>query len=151
MQLLSSGINGTSPGPAIVVNAGDRIIARVKNIDVKEGTAMHWHGILQTLSNNMDGAVGVTQRVIEVGDTFTYDFLVDGPGTFWYHAHFMTQYMQGSRGALIVLDPSETMYTNRVVMLTDWYHDVSPYQLLSTACHKLTWRYQYNIPFNIVL
>lgn len=86
---------------------------------------MHWHGILQTLSNNMDGAVGVTQQKIKVGESFTYDFLVDGPGTFWYHAHHMTQYMQGIRSPLIVLDPLETMYTNRILMLSDWYHDVS--------------------------
>jgi iron transport multicopper oxidase len=128
-----SGFNGTSPGPAITVNAGDRIIARVKNIDIKDGTAMHWHGILQTLSNNMDGVVGVTQSKIMVGETFEYNFLVDEAGTFWYHAHFTTQYMQGARAALIVLDPLETIYTNRVVMLADWYHEVSLPQLLRNS------------------
>lgn len=97
----------------------------MKNVDIAEGTAMHWHGILQTLSNNMDGVVSVTQSTIKVGETFEYNFLVDGAGTFWYHAHFTTQYMQGARAALIVLDPSETIYTNRVLMLADWYHDVS--------------------------
>jgi iron transport multicopper oxidase len=130
MLLFSVGVNGTHPGPAIIVNAGDRIIARVKNVDIMNGTAMHWHGIRQTLSNNMDGAVGVTQLAIKVGETFTYDFKVDGAGTFWYHAHFMTQYMQGMRGALIVQNPLETMYSNRIVMLADWYHEVSPCQTL---------------------
>ena len=120
-----TGFNGTSPGPAITVNAGDRIIARVKNIDIVDGTAMHWHGILQTLSNNMDGVVGVTQSKIMIGETFEYNFLVDDAGSFWYHAHFTTQYMQGARAALIVMDPLEKIYTNRIVMLADWYHDVS--------------------------
>jgi iron transport multicopper oxidase len=135
MLLFSIGINGTHPGPSIIVNAGDRIIARVKNLDIKAGTAVHWHGIRQTLSNNMDGAVGITQLPIKVGETFTYDFVVDGAGTFWYHAHFMTQYMQGMRGALIVQDPMETMYSNRIVMLADWYHEVSPNR--TVVCRKL--------------
>jgi iron transport multicopper oxidase len=120
-----SGFNGTSPGPVIIVNAGDRIIATVKNVDVDEGTAIHWHGIRHTLSNNMDGVVEVTQYGIKMGETFKYDFLVDGPGTFWYHTHFATQYMAGARAALIVLDPTETMYEDRIVLVADWYHDVS--------------------------
>jgi FtsP/CotA-like multicopper oxidase with cupredoxin domain len=120
-----SGFNGTSPGPVIIVNAGDRIIARVKNVDIVKGTAVHWHGIRHTLSNNMDGVVEVTQKAIKMGETFEYDFLVDGPGSFWYHTHFATQYMAGARAALIVLDPTETMYEDRIVMVADWYHDVS--------------------------
>lgn len=99
---------------------------------------MHWHGIRQTLSNNMDGAVGVTQVAIKVGETFTYDFLVDGAGTFWYHAHFMTQYMQGMRGALIIKDPEETMYSNRIMMLADFYHEVNTEDYPSLANFKLS-------------
>jgi iron transport multicopper oxidase len=107
-----------------VVNAGDRIVARVTNVDIARGTAIHWHGIRHTLSNDMDGVVAITQQVIPVGGTFVYDFLVDGPGSFWYHAHFKTQYMEGMRAALIVLNPAETMYTDRYIMLADWYHEV---------------------------
>ena len=72
----------------------------------------------------MDGVVHVTQNVISMGETFVYDFLVEGPGTFWYHAHFKTQYMAGVRASLIVLDPLEKMYTDRILMLADWYHEV---------------------------
>ena len=94
-------------------------------MDITMGTAVHWHGILQTLSNNMDGIVEVTQYAIEKGETYEYNFLVDGPGTFWYHTHFATQYMAGARAGLIVLDPLEKIYVDRILMLSDWYHEVS--------------------------
>ena len=94
-------------------------------MDITKGTAIHWHGIRHTLSNNMDGVVEVTQYAIKKGETFEYNFLVDGPGTFWYHTHFATQYMAGARGGLIVLDPTEKIYVDRILMLSDWYHEVS--------------------------
>ena len=73
----------------------------------------------------MDGVIAVTQRTIPVNGSFVYDFLVDGAGSFWYHAHAKNQYMAGIRGALIVLDPAQKMYANRFIMLADWYHTVS--------------------------
>ena len=104
---------------------------------------MHWHGIRHTLSNNMDGVVHITQNVIAMGETFVYDFFVDGPGTFWYHAHFKTQYMAGVRASLVVLDPSEKMYTDRILMLADWYHEVAANARLqlsrSLLASKMIW------------
>ena len=105
---------------------------------------MHWHGILHYRSNNMDGVVHVTQNVIAMGETFVYDFFVDGPGTFWYHAHFKTQYMAGVRASLIVLDPSEKMYTDRILMLADWYHEVSANSRIrcsSLLASKICWHF----------
>ena len=138
-----AGINGQSPGPAIIVNAGDRIVANVKNVDIVNGTAIHWHGIRHPLSNNMDGIIHVTQNAIQVGETFVYDFFVDGPGTFWYHAHHKTQYMAGVRASLIVLDPLENMYSDRILMLADWYHEVKAANDLIHSCltivHLLDW------------
>ena len=116
----------------------------MKNVDIQTGTAMHWHGIRHTLSNNMDGVVHVTQNVIAMGETFVYDFFVDGPGTFWYHAHFKTQYMAGVRASLIVLDPSEKMYTDRILMLADWYHEVSANSRIrssSLLASKISWHF----------
>ena len=91
----------------------------------------------------MDGVIHVTQNAIQVGETFVYDFFVDGPGTFWYHAHHKTQYMAGVRASLIVLDPLENMYSDRILMLADWYHEVKAADDLIYLCftriHLLDW------------
>jgi hypothetical protein len=34
-----------------------------------------------------------------------YDFVLDAPGTFWYHSHSSVQYMDGLRAALVATDP----------------------------------------------
>ena len=61
-------------------------------------------------------AAGVTQKPIGPGDTFTYEFVTDAPGTYWYHSHIGTQYVDGIRGAIIVGgDPSDA-----VIQLYDW-------------------------------
>ncbi|CAF4193572.1 unnamed protein product, partial [Adineta steineri] len=52
------GINGTSPGPLIDVFENDTVIIRVINrLDVP--TAIHWHGVRQIGTPDMDGAVGL--------------------------------------------------------------------------------------------
>jgi iron transport multicopper oxidase len=48
-------------------------------------------------------------------------------GSYWYHFHTRGQYPEGFRGALITQDP-ENPYLGqydeeRVIMLSDWYHD----------------------------
>ena len=52
------GVNG-NPGylTPIIVNKGDKIIVKVKNgLDVP--TSLHWHGMFQKGSVEMDGPVG---------------------------------------------------------------------------------------------
>ena len=52
----------------------------------------------------MDGVSGLTQRAIQPGETFVYEFVVKYPGTFMYHPHHdeMTQIALGMHGMLIV-------------------------------------------------
>lgn len=92
----------------------------------------------------MDGAVGVTQRPIPPGSTFTYNFTIpaDQSGTFWYHAHSGLIRADGLYGGLIVHKPSPkptvrgllaradekgtasyASYDRDVLLLIgDWYH-----------------------------
>lgn len=70
------GINGMWPCPTIEANAGDNIIVKVVNGLVNETTSLHWHGISQKGSNEMDGADMVTQCPIPPGESFTYNFVV---------------------------------------------------------------------------
>ena len=60
VQVATLVVNGQFPGPLIEANWGDWIEVTVQN-SLKEGTAMHWHGFLQTGTPYYDGVPGVTQ------------------------------------------------------------------------------------------
>jgi manganese oxidase len=91
------GYNGQSPGPTIEVVEGDRVRIFVTN-RLPEHTSVHWHG--QRLPNGMDGVSGLTQKSIEPGKTYVYEFVARRPGTFMYHPHAdeMTQMAMGMMG-----------------------------------------------------
>jgi FtsP/CotA-like multicopper oxidase with cupredoxin domain len=91
------GYNGQSPGPTIEVVEGDRVRIFVTN-RLPEKTSMHWHG--QRLPCGMDGVTGLTQRAIEPGKTYVYEFVARRPGSFMYHPHAdeMTQMAMGMMG-----------------------------------------------------
>ncbi|MFZ6644781.1 multicopper oxidase family protein [Undibacterium sp. TJN25] len=91
------GYNGQSPGPTIEVVEGDRVRIFVTN-RLPEHTSVHWHG--QRLPNGMDGVSGLTQKSIQPGKTFVYEFVARRPGTFMYHPHAdeMVQMAMGMMG-----------------------------------------------------
>ena len=94
------GYNGQSPGPTIEVVEGDKVRIFVTN-KLPEHTSVHWHG--QRLPNGMDGVTGLTQKGIEPGQTFVYEFVARRAGTFMYHPHAdeMTQIAMGMMGMWI--------------------------------------------------
>ncbi len=94
------GYNGQSPGPTIEVVEGDRVRIFVTN-KLPEHTSVHWHG--QRLPNGMDGVSGLTQKAIQPGKTFVYEFEARRAGTFMYHPHAdeMTQMAMGMMGMWI--------------------------------------------------
>ncbi|MBC7435567.1 MAG: copper oxidase [Bdellovibrionales bacterium] len=94
------GYNGQSPGPTIEVVEGDRVRIFVTN-KLPEHTSVHWHG--QRLPNGMDGVSGLTQKAIQPGKTFAYEFVARRPGTFMYHPHAdeMTQMAMGMMGSWV--------------------------------------------------
>src|SRR5262245_16820758 len=65
------GYNGSSPGPTIEAVEGDTVRIYVTN-KLNEPTSVHWHGIF--LPNGMDGVAGLTQKAIQPGETFVYQF-----------------------------------------------------------------------------
>ena len=79
-------------------------------------------GLLQNGTNEMDGVSGVTQCPIPAGGSFTYRVSTAGQvGTFWWHSHFRTQYPDGLRGPVIILDPKESQYaSDTIFQLSDW-------------------------------
>lgn len=95
------GYNGSTPGPTIEAVEGDRVRIFVTN-NLPEPTSVHWHGIF--LPNGMDGVSGLTQRAIQPGETFMYEFTLRQHGTYFYHPHYdeMVQYAMGMMGMLII-------------------------------------------------
>jgi FtsP/CotA-like multicopper oxidase with cupredoxin domain len=124
-------VNNQFPGPLIEINEGDTIVVHVGNQAVN-ATSIHWHGLYQNGTPHMDGTVGITQCPIAPGGKFTYEFLVSGQsGTYWWHGHNGLQGSDGLHGPLIVhtrdeKQKQEIAYdTDRVVLLSDHYHDLS--------------------------
>jgi FtsP/CotA-like multicopper oxidase with cupredoxin domain len=93
--------NGTVPGPELRVTEGDRVRVTLIN-RLPAATSIHWHGL--RLPNAEDGVAGVTQDAVAPGGTFTYEFVVQDPGTYWYHSHQDTlhQIPLGLYGVLVV-------------------------------------------------
>jgi len=116
------GYNGTTPGPTIEVVEGDRVRIFVTN-RLGEHTNIHWHGIL--LPSGMDGVGGVTQRNIQPGETYAYEFTVKQHGTHKYHPHAdeMVQMAMGMMGMLIIHPKDgedEPIDRDYAVLLHNW-------------------------------
>ncbi|GBC06236.1 hypothetical protein RclHR1_00670028 [Rhizophagus clarus] len=122
-------INGQYPGPVLEAKKGDRIVINVRN-EIGEPTAIHSHGMFQRGTPWFDGVTGQSQCLIPNNYTFTYDFTVpDQAGTYWYHSHAFTQYVDGAVGGLIIYDPDDP-YLNEydeeiIVVLSDYHHTES--------------------------
>ncbi|KAK1985209.1 multicopper oxidase [Colletotrichum cereale] len=121
------GINGQWPIPRIDANVGDTLLINVHNGLGNQSTSLHFHGLYMNGSTHMDGPAQVSQCAIPPGSSFTYNFTINQPGTYWYHSHTQSQYPDGLRGPLIVHDPNSPFkgdYDEEVVVsLSDWYHD----------------------------
>jgi FtsP/CotA-like multicopper oxidase with cupredoxin domain len=115
------GYNGRTPGPTIEVTKGDKVRFYVTN-RLPEPTTMHWHGVL--LPNGMDGVAGLTQRRIEPGETFKYEFTFTRAGTYMYHPHYdeMTQMAMGMVGMIVVHPRNPRIRVDRdfVLMTHEW-------------------------------
>ncbi len=82
--ILAWGYNGQVPGPEIRVTEGDKVRIVFTN-KLPKATTIHWHGI--DVPFEQDGVPGVTQKAIQPGETFTYEFVAKPAGTRIYHTH----------------------------------------------------------------
>lgn len=90
-------INEQWPLPTIEATVGDRLIINAHNNLGDQSTSLHFHGMFQNGTTHMDGAIGATQCPIAPGSSMTYDFVVDQPGTYWYHSrmvYFILKFLQ---------------------------------------------------------
>jgi FtsP/CotA-like multicopper oxidase with cupredoxin domain len=95
------GFNGQVHGPTIEAVEGDRVRIYVTN-KLPEATSIHWHGVI--LPSGMDGVGGLSQKVIQPGETFKYEYTLQQHGTQMYHSHHdeMTQMAMGLMGLFII-------------------------------------------------
>lgn len=89
-------------GALIEAEEGDLIEVTLHNDDIGDGVTIHWHGY--DLPCGEDGAPGVTQDAVLPGEEFTYRFLADQIGTYWFHTHQVSHVgvRMGLYGTLIV-------------------------------------------------
>jgi len=95
--------NGLIPGPVMHANVGDKIRI-VLNNELPESTSLHLHGV--RVPNVMDGVDPYTQKPIEPGGTFTYEWTALEPSVGMYHSHHNAQVQvpNGLAGAILIGD-----------------------------------------------
>lgn len=122
------GFNNTWPLPTLTVKKGDRVNLYLNNGFDDRNTTLHFHGMFQNGSSQMDGPEMVTQCPIAPGDTMLYNFTVaDQVGTYWYHSHTAGQYGDGMRGLFIIQEEDDSDYPFEfdeeiTLSVGEWYH-----------------------------
>ncbi|AQL04073.1 Plant L-ascorbate oxidase precursor [Zea mays] len=138
------GINGQFPGPTIRARAGDTVHVQLRNALHTEGVVIHWHGIRQIGTPWADGTAAISQCAINPEETFTYRFVVDKPGTYFYHGHYGMQRAAGLYGSLVV-DVAEGeeepfQYDGELnLLLSDWYHESIHTQMVALSSRPFRW------------
>ncbi|MCM3627955.1 multicopper oxidase family protein [Paenibacillus glycanilyticus] len=100
--------NGQIPGPELRFRKGQLVEVKLINKDITEGVTLHWHGL--DVPNAQDGVAGATQNAVLPGEAYTYRFIAEQVGSFWYHSHQDSQeaVQKGLFGSLVV-EPEEGM------------------------------------------
>ena len=120
------GFNGQVHGPTIEAVEGDPVRIYVTN-KLPENTSIHWHGLL--VPSGMDGVGGLSQKTIEPGETYKYEFKLRQHGTYMYHSHSdeMTQIALGMMGMFIIHPRTPTgpkADRDFALMASEWRIDV---------------------------
>jgi FtsP/CotA-like multicopper oxidase with cupredoxin domain len=94
------------PGPTLRATVGDEVRITFQNLQDMQHT-IHWHGV--HLPWDQDGVPFISQEPVAGGDSFTYEFLAQPPGTHWYHCHVDAVHHidMGMYGTLVFEDPED--------------------------------------------
>lgn len=125
------GYSGRVNGTTIEAVEGERVRIYVTN-KLAAPTTVHWHGIY--LPNGMDGVSALTQRPIQPGETFKYEWTLRQYGTFMYHSHHdvMIQEGMGLIGMFIIHPrnptPDDRVDRDFVLLLSEYRVDPDTYR-----------------------
>ncbi|ORY10495.1 conidial pigment biosynthesis oxidase Arb2/brown2 [Clohesyomyces aquaticus] len=100
-------VNGQFPGPSLVWDEDDDVEVWVHN-RMDFNSSIHWHGLQMQGTPWSDGAPGVTQKPIEVGETFIYRFKAYPAGIHWYHSHSRVTLLDGLYGPILIRPKPES-------------------------------------------
>lgn len=131
-------VNGGIPGPTLKFKLGDTAKITVYNKLKNEDTSIHWHGLL--LPNKMDGVPYLTTTPIKPGKSYTFEFELKHPGTYWYHSHTGLQEQRGVYGSIVIENPDDPVKADRehVVVLSDWTNE-NPNEVMRTLMRGDEW------------
>lgn len=124
---LSTVVNGTSPGPAVVIPAGRTTWIRVYNDQDTQNATVHWHGLTQSVAPFSDGTPLASQWPIAPHHFFDYELhpSLDEVGTYFYHSHVGFQAVSAN-GPLIVAEhdgrPPVRYHEERYMVLNELYN-----------------------------
>eukprot|EP01018_Ginkgo_biloba_P037911 Gb_05999 [translate_table: standard] len=142
VQVALISINGQYPGPTIRAQVGDTIVVEVENQMPTENVVIHWHGIRQIGTPWNDGTASMSQCAIYSGESYIYKFVVDRPGTYFYHGHYGLQRSAGLYGSLIVDPAGKEPFTydgELSVVLNDWWHKSTYEQAVGLSSNPFVW------------
>jgi len=114
--------NGQLPGPLIRAKVGQRLRIKVVN-HLSVPTSVHWHGLHQPGTWQMDGVDKVSREPIPPESSFVYEFTATPAGTHWYHSHVGVQYGNGLFGPLIIdeAEPPAKYDREEILLINDWF------------------------------
>ncbi len=125
-KIMAWAFNGQVPGPTLRVTEGDLVRVHFTNRHTSNHT-LHFHGM--NLSNEMDGvAYGpLHHHEVKPGETRTYEFVADPPGTHMYHCHVNSpQHIDMGMVGILIVEPKDKsrepkVDKEHVMLLDDWY------------------------------
>lgn len=135
MTVMANTYNGVVPGPAIVVNQGDTVAIDYTN-DGETPDSIHLHGI-HDIPDTMDGVGGISQPLVQHGQSFTYRFVADQPGTFIYHTHDNEAMLDSGLYGAIVVEPAHPRPVEQNVA-RDYLEVISSWQIRSGVENEFT-------------
>jgi multicopper oxidase len=114
--------NGHLPGPLIRAKVGQKLRIKVVN-HLSTPTSVHWHGLHQPGTWQMDGVDKVSRAPIAPGASFVYEFAATPAGTHWYHSHVGVQYGDGLFGPLVIEEATPPAKYDReeILVINDWF------------------------------
>lgn len=106
------GFNRQHPGPLLHVRQHAQISIDFLN-EVNLPSAIHWHGL--RLDYRHDGVPGLTQDLVQPGQSHPYVLRFPDAGIYWYHPHFREDIkMDLGLYANIIVRPDDPGYYNQV-------------------------------------
>jgi manganese oxidase len=121
--------NGTVPGPTLTATVGDMVRITVHNtLNITHSLHTHLSPYpLESDGSQLNVITGIGgMAMIEPGASYTYEYLANVPGIFYYHCHsasgnhgIQQHIAQGLYGAIIVSSPEEAKLEEQVVFMAE--------------------------------